>query len=151
AGVLVGLIAQWVDAGFDSTDLLIRLMERFPPAIRASLALLDYLHLRMAEGLIEMSRENFDRAIVHFRFVESLEHDAGDTELIAIANFWMARCLRRTGQYEEALAYVTRAEELALSCGYPQMAAMAQVTQSWLAFQKGRLDEAFAILRRAEE
>src|ERR1051326_6740740 len=75
AGVFLGLIAQWVDAGFDSSDLLVRLLGRFPPGIRAALPLIDYLHLRMAEGVVEMAHEDFDCAIAHFRFVQSLERE----------------------------------------------------------------------------
>src|ERR1700688_1648675 len=52
AGVLVGLIAQWVDAGFDSYALLSQLLARFPKVARAGLPLVDYLHLRMAEGAL---------------------------------------------------------------------------------------------------
>jgi tetratricopeptide (TPR) repeat protein len=150
AGIFVGLIAQWVDAGFDSPGLLACLLARFPSPARAELPLIDYLHLRMAEGLVAMSCEDYDRAISHFRFVQSLENEVpGDPELLAIANFWTGRCLRKIGRYDEAGTYIVRGEELALACGYPQMAAITQVTQSWLAFQKGRLDDALGMLRRA--
>jgi len=151
SGIFLGLIAQWVGAGFDSADLLVRLLKRYPPTARAALPLIDYLHLRMAEGVVEMSNEEFDRATAHFRFVQNLENEVEDPELLAIANFWTGRCLRRLGQYEEALAYIIRGEELALSCGYLQMAAITQVTQSWLAFQRGRLNEAVTVLRHAED
>ncbi|MBZ5617468.1 MAG: tetratricopeptide repeat protein [Acidobacteriia bacterium] len=151
SGVLVGLIAQWVDAGFDSPQLLCRLLARFPAPTRPALPLLDYLHLRMAEGVFAMSQEDFDRAAGHFRFVQSMEEEIGDAELLAIANFWIGRCLRKTGQYDDALGYIERAEALALSCGYAQMAAVMQATRSWLAFQKGKLHEAVSILRHAED
>lgn len=151
SGVLVGIIAQWIDAGFDSPQLLCRLLARFPAPTRSALTLLDYLHLRMAEGVFAMSQEDFDGAAGHFRFVQSLEDEIGDAELLAIANFWTGRCLRNTGRYDDAVAYIERAETLALSCGYPQMAAIMQATRSWLAFQKGKLSEAIAILRHAEE
>ena len=151
SGVLVGLIAQWIDAGFDSPQLLCRLLARFPGTTRSALTLLDYLHIRMAEGAWAMSQEDFDGAAVHFRFVQSLDSDAGDPELLAIANFWTARCLRKTGQYDDALGYIERGEALALSCGYPQMAAIMQANRSWLSFQKGKLSEAIAVLRHAEE
>ncbi|HLK67343.1 MAG TPA: tetratricopeptide repeat protein [Bryobacteraceae bacterium] len=150
SGVLVGLLAQWVDAGFDNPQLLCRLLARFPQATRSALTLLDYLHLRMAEGALAMSQEDFEGAASHFRFVQSLEEAVADPELLAIANFWTGRCLRKTGRYDDALAYIERGEALALSCGYPQMAAIMQATRSWLAFQKGRLTEAVAILRHAE-
>jgi tetratricopeptide (TPR) repeat protein len=151
SGVLVGLIAQWIDAGFESPQLLCRLLARFTAPTRSALTLLDYLHLRMAEGVLAMSQEDFDRAAGHFRFVQSLEDEVGDAELLAIANFWTGRCLRKIGRYDDAAGYIERGEDLALSCGYPQMAAVMQATRSWLAFQKGKLSEASAILRHAEE
>ncbi len=151
SGVLTGLIAQWVDAGFDAPGLVCRLLTKFPPPMRAGLTLQDYLHVRMAEGVWAMSQEDFGQAVEHFRFVQSLEHEVADTELLAIANFWTGRCLRKTGQYDDAAVYVERGESLALACGYAQMAAIMQASRSWLAFQKGRLSEATTILRSAEE
>jgi tetratricopeptide (TPR) repeat protein len=150
SGTLLGIVGQWVDAGFDSPDLLSRLLTRFPPSLRTCLPLADYLHLRMAEGALAMSREDLEQAEGHFQFVQSLERDCEDPELFAIANFWMGRCLRRTGRYDDALDYILRGEELALSCGYIQMAAIMQATRSWLAFQKGKLHEATTILAQAE-
>jgi len=151
AGVLVGLIAQWVDAGFDNYALLPRLLARFPKAVRADLPLIDYLHLRMAEGALAMSHEDFDCATRHLLLVQSFEDDIDDAELLAIANFWTGRCLRKMGRYDEALKYTERGEEQALSRGYTQMAAIMQVTRSWLAFQKGKFHEANTLLRRAED
>ncbi len=150
-GVTVGLIAQWVDAGFDGPDLLRRLLCRFPPQTRLALPLLDYLHLRVAEGLIAMVEENFDCATGHFRFVQSLEDTLDDAALLAVANFWTGRCLRKMGRYDDALDYTIRGEELALSCGYPPMAAVMQLSRGWLAFQMGKLAEATSILHHAEE
>ena len=151
SGALTGIIAQWVDAGFDGQELLQRLVSKFPMASRPALPLLDYLHLRMAEGALAMAEEDFDRAAAHFRFVTSLENEVDDCELLAIANFWAGRCLRKMGHYDDALQYTTRGEEFALSCGYAQMAAIMQLTRSWLAFQKGKLTDALAILHHAEE
>ena len=151
AGVLLGLIAQWVDAGFDSPAFLAGLLERFPAPVRSSLPLLDYLHLRMAEGVLAMSGEDYESAETHFRFVQAMEGEVGDAELLAIANFWAGRCLRKAGRYDDALSYTIRGEELALSLGYAQMAAIMMAARSWLAFQKGKLGEAADILRHAEE
>lgn len=151
SGVLLGLVAQWVDAGFGTPALLERLLQRFPPAMRASLPLLDYLHVRMAEGVLAMEQEDFDAAIGHFTLVQSLEEAAGDPELVAIASFWTGRCLRQMGRYDDALKYIERGEELALACGYREMAAIMQSARSWIAFQKGKLSEATALLHHAEE
>jgi tetratricopeptide (TPR) repeat protein len=151
SGVLVGIVAQWVDAGFDGRNLLCCLLARFPQLSRGLLPLRDYLHIRMAEGALAMGAEDLEHAEGHFQFVQSLEREVDDAELFAIANFWMGRCLRRTGRYDDALNYILRGEELALSCGYSHMAAIMQATRSWLAFQKGKLHEALAILGRAED
>jgi tetratricopeptide (TPR) repeat protein len=151
AAVLVGLVAQWVDAGFANQDLLRRLLDRFPRSVRPSLPLLDYLHLRMAEGAVAMHGEDFESAVEHFRLVLSFQEDVEDPELFAIASFWIGRSLRKMGRYDDALRYTAQGEHMALSAGYLQMAAIMQVTMSWLAFQKGRLHEANALLRRAEE
>jgi len=150
SGTMVGIVAQWVDAGFDNPELVSHLLRRFPATIRMNLPLGDYLHLRMAEGALAMSHEDLEQALSHFQFVQSLEREAEDAELFAIANFWMGRCLRRTGRYDDALGYTLRGEELALSCGYTQMAAIMQATRSWLSFQKGKLHEAITILGQAE-
>ncbi|HJT87102.1 MAG TPA: tetratricopeptide repeat protein, partial [Bryobacteraceae bacterium] len=151
SGVLLGLVAQWVDAGFDSPALLCRLLSRFTRVSRTVLPLNDYLHVRMAEGVVAMSEEDFDCAAAHFRFVQSLENEVEDNELFAVANFWIGRSLRRVGQYDDALNYIRRGEELALSCGYREMAAIMQAALSWLAFQKGRYHDALELLARAEE
>src|SRR3954471_135326 len=121
SGVLLGLLAQWVDAGYSSPELIQRLLARFPSECRPALHLLDYLYVRVAEGLVAMAREEFDGAIAHFLFVESLRLDVDDSELLAICNFWTARCLRHAGRYEDALGYVVEARRLALSCGYEPM------------------------------
>jgi tetratricopeptide (TPR) repeat protein len=150
AGVLLGLIAQWVDAGFAGAVLVRELLTRFPSSHRAELPLLDYLHVRLAEGMVAMAGEDFALATQHFRFVQSLEGEVNDCELLAISNFWTARCLRRMGRYDDALGFAVKGRRLALDSGYAPMAAIVQVLESWLAFQKGKLNEAVRLLQEAE-
>ena len=150
AGVLLGYLAQWVDIGFEGPQLIKRLLPRFPKDSRAALPLLDYLHLRMAEGLVAMAEEDFEQAIRHFAFVESVEEEVRDREMLAISSFWIGRCLRSQGRYDDALSYTVKARELAQELGYGQMAAVMQVLESWLAFQKGKLQEAARTLQEAE-
>ena len=71
------------------------------PAIH--LPLIEFLHLRMAEALAAMSDEDFEKAAAALRFVGSIEDQLRDTELLALAWFWTGRCLRRLGQYDDAL------------------------------------------------
>jgi len=78
AGLFTGYLAQWVDLGFERPILVKKFLPRFSKAIRARLPLLDYLYLRMAEGMVAMSEESKPEAIRHFDFVLSLGDDTDD-------------------------------------------------------------------------
>ena len=97
-----------------------------------------------------MSEEDCENAIRHLETVLSFENEVLDKGLIAIANFWIARCQRKMGRYEAALKYVVQGKELALSLQLPKMAAIGQVLESWLMFQGGKPEEARRILKEAE-
>ncbi len=112
---------------------------------------MEYAHLSLANGQVAMSEEEFAKAIKYFEAVLALEEEISDKQMISIANFWMGRCLRRQGRYDDALAYVARARELALYLNYPKMAAVSRVLEGWIAFQKGQPEEAAKILGEAEE
>src|ERR1700730_15108115 len=53
--ILLGYFAQWVDVGFPGRPLLKQLLSYFGSASPENLTLLEYAHLRMADGLIAMS------------------------------------------------------------------------------------------------
>ena len=150
-GVLLGYLAQWVDIGFARPAMIKQVLERFSPTQRERLPVLEYVHLRMAEGLVAMSEEEFARAIRDFRTVLALEDAIQDKQVISIANYWLGRCLRRQGRYADALGYVATAKELALQLNYPRMAAVMQVLEGWIAFQEGKPEDAARILGEAEE
>jgi tetratricopeptide (TPR) repeat protein len=150
AGRFAGYVAQWVDLGFERPTLIKKILDTFSKPIRARLPLLDYLYLRMAEGMVAMSEEAKRAAIHHFDFVLSLGDDTDDRELVAIANFWKGRCLRMEGEYDEALARAVKGRDTALECGHEPMAAVSRVLESWLYFQKGDVKQALEILQEAE-
>jgi tetratricopeptide (TPR) repeat protein len=150
AALFAGYLAQWVDVGFQRPAVAKEIVSKFSPAIRTRLPLRDYLHLRMAEGMVAMAEESKEDAIRHFDFVLSLEQETDDEELIAIANFWKGRCLRMKGEYDQALAFAVKGRDLAVSLGHPPMAAVMQVLESWLYFQKGDANRAIEILQAAE-
>ena len=150
AARLLGYLAQWVDLGFASPALIKDILSRFPRSARSTLALTDYIHLRMAEGLVAMYAEDFEQAIRHFEFAGSLDQDLADAELLSYSNFWIARCLRQSGRYDDALAYAGRAEQLARDAGFEYVAAVIQVLESWLVFQKERPKDAVSLLHKAE-
>ena len=66
---MLGYFAQWVDVGFPGRPLLKQLLSHFSSASPESLTLLEYAHLRMADGLVAMSEEEFAKAIKNFNTV----------------------------------------------------------------------------------
>jgi tetratricopeptide (TPR) repeat protein len=150
AGVFAGYVAQWVDLGFDRPALVKKIVACFSKTMRSHLSLHDYLHLRMAQGMIAMTEELKEEAIQHMDFVLALEQETDDRELIAIANFWKGRCLRMKGEYDQALASAVKGRDLALELRHPLMAAIMRVLESWLFFQKGDAKQAIDILQEAE-
>jgi tetratricopeptide (TPR) repeat protein len=150
AGRFVGQLAQWVDIGFQRPSVVRDLVDRFSKSSRSDLPLLDYMYLRLAEGMLAMSEEATERALGHLDFVLALDEECADRELISIANFWKGRCLRMKGEYDQALEYASKGKDLALQLGHETMAAVMRVLESWLYFQKGNLQQALRILQEAE-
>jgi len=146
----VGQLAQWIDVGAFDFAALKLLLRRFDAEARASLALRSYLYLRMAEGILAMSEEEIDTAILHFDFVLGLPEELNDKQSLSIVFFWKARCLRRRGEYEKALIFANQGKESALALGFPRMAALSEVLESWILFQRGKLKEAEQISHHAE-
>lgn len=150
AAALLGCLAQWVDIGFASPKLMEGLLSRFPNRLRANMPLSDYVHLRMAEGFVAMTQEEFDRATKHFEIALSLQDEIQNKELVAIAGFSIGRCHRRNGRYQDALNYVAQGKKLALDLKYPKMSAVMQVLEAWIAFQDEKCDEARRLLSEAD-
>ena len=150
AARFLGYVAQWIDIGYASPDLLEQLLGRFPKERRSAFSLGDYLQLRMAEGLFALLRDHPDEALQHFDFVLSLQEEIEDKELVAIVHFWNARCHRKKGEYDEALRRAGVGRGLAQELGFPKMAAVMRVLESWLLFQKGQYRDAARILDQAE-
>src|SRR5262252_7648360 len=150
AALFAGYLAQWVDVGYQRPTLVKEIASRFSRDVRARLPLHDYLHLRMAQGMVAMAEEITEEALRHFDFVLSLEPETDDHELLSIANFWKGRCLRMKGEYDQALAFAVKGRDLALKLHHPPMGAVMRVLESWLLFQKGNAKEAVEILQNAE-
>jgi tetratricopeptide (TPR) repeat protein len=152
AARLLAQLAIWTDIGFNGPPLreLLRRFEHLKPGLRSKLAIGDYLCLRMAEGMAAMVEEAMETAIGHFDFVLSLGEELDDRFLLAIVYFWKGRCLRRRGEYDEALIYTGKGRDLALALKHLRMAAVMQVLESWLLFQQGKWKEAVRISQVAE-
>jgi tetratricopeptide (TPR) repeat protein len=152
AARLLAQLAIWTDIGFKGPPLqeLLQRFKHLEPGLRSQLSIADYLCLRMTEGMAAMVEEAMEAAIGHFDFVLSLEEELDDRFLLAIVYFWKGRCLRRRGEYDEALIYTSKGKDLAVGLGYLRMAAVMQVLESWLLFQQGKWKEAVRISQAAE-
>ena len=150
AARLVAHLAVWVDIGYDDLPRLVELLKRFQPGVRSKLSVADYVYLRMAEGMVAMREEIIETAISHFDFVLGLGAELNDEFLLAIAFFWKGRCLRRRGEYDEALIYTCKGRDMALELGHLRMASVMRVLESWLLFQQGKSKDAAQISRDAE-
>jgi tetratricopeptide (TPR) repeat protein len=151
AARLIAQLAIWTDIGFNGPPL-VELLKRFTSnkSARSKLSVGDYACLRMAEGMLAMAEESMESAISHFDFVLSLSEEINDRFLLSIVYFWKARCLRRRGEYDEALIYTNKGKELAIAMGHMRMAAVMQVLEGWLLFQHGKWKEALRVTRAAE-
>ena len=152
AARLLTQLVIWTDIGFSGPSLreLLQRFEHLEPGLRSKLSISDYICLRMAEGMAAMAEEAVETAIGHFDFVLSLGDELDDRFLLAIAYFWKGRCLRRRGDYDEALIYTGKGRDLALALGHLRMAAVMQVLESWLLFQQGKWKDAVRVSQAAE-
>ena len=152
AARLLAQLAIWTDIGFIGPPLreLLDGFQRLEAKSRSKLSIADYACLRMTEGMAAMSEEAMEIAIVHFDFVLSISQELDDRFLLAIVYFWKGRCLRRRGEYDQALIYTRQGRDLAADLKYPRMAAVMQVLESWILFQLGKWKEAVRISQLAE-
>lgn len=147
---LVAHFAVWVDIGYDGLPRLIELLRRFEPQYRSRLSVADYVYLRLAEGMVALREEAMQAAIRHFDFVLGLGDELNDEFLLSIASFWRGRCLRRRGEYDEALIYTCKGRDGALQLGHRRMAAVMKVLESWILFQQGKPKDAARVSQEAE-
>ena len=76
--------------------------------------------------------------------------ELNDRFLLAIAYYWKGRCMRRRGEYDEALIYTGKGRDLALGLDHPRMAAVMQVLEGWILFQQGKWKDAVRVSQVAE-
>jgi tetratricopeptide (TPR) repeat protein len=150
AAAFLGSLAQWCDIGFGSLDLLKRLLATYDPDSRSRLSVREYVDIRMADGVVAMTAEMFDKAVNHFDIVLKLAEEVNAWDVLSIAYHWKAGCLRKKGQYQDALAHIKKARTLQTAHGQPQNEAPARVLESLILFEMGETRQAVGKLRDAE-
>jgi tetratricopeptide (TPR) repeat protein len=150
AGRAFRCLAEWVDVGYEDKGLLLELLQEFPKSERQRLPLSDYVYFRLAEAVMAMRREELTAALSHLEIVSALEPELAGSEVAVMASLWKARCLRKAGEYDQALEVTRRGIGLALEAGLHYMAAVMRTLESWILFQNGEPKEAVKILQEAE-
>jgi len=150
AAAFLGSLAQWCDIGYGHANLVKRLLATYDHESRCDLKISEYVHVRMAEGMVAMSEEILDSAIEHFDVVLKIAAETRAWEVLAIANYWKARCQRKKGQYENALHHVKQALEIQAAHGHAQNEVPARVLESLILFENGDSQQALRKLRAAE-
>ena len=150
AGMAVGCLAQWLDVGFQDAGALARVLKKFDAGARQGLSLTEYVHLRMAEALAAMRGEELTTALRHLETVLALGEETDDQKVMLIAVLWKARCLRKAGEYEQALHVTRQGMQLAAAQRLWPIKAVMQTLESWILFQNGELKEAVRVLQEAE-
>jgi tetratricopeptide (TPR) repeat protein len=150
AAAFLGSLAQWCDIGFRDSVLVKRLLATYDHESRCKLSISEYVHVRMAEGMVAMTDDLLDAAIEHFDIVLKIAGETRSWDVLAIAHYWKARCQRKKGQYESALTHVKQAQEVQAAHGHVQNEVPARVLESLILFEKGDLQQALTKLRAAE-
>ncbi|MGB7284491.1 MAG: hypothetical protein WBE13_19660 [Candidatus Acidiferrum sp.] len=150
AAAFLGSLAQWCDVGYGDARLVKRLLSMYDHESRCRLSISEYVHVRMAEGMVAMTEETLDSAIEHFDVVLKIGGETRSWDVLAIANYWKARCQRKKGQYENALSHVKQALEIQAAHGHVQNEVPARVLESLILFEKGDSQQALKKLRAAE-
>ena len=144
-------LAQWVDLGYESPQLVDNLLQQLSADSRAQMTLRDFLMVRMAEAFAAMAHEDTDRAIELLGFVLGAERELGSEHLSVLAHFWKGRAHRKKGEYQRAAEDIVTARQLAQHLELNKLAAAIQIQEAWLAFQRAEPKEAWALLDQAEE
>jgi tetratricopeptide (TPR) repeat protein len=155
AAGFVSYLAHWAESGEGVFGTVRELVARFRQPVRAKLALGEYAHLRLVDGIVALASGDLDGAAAHFDFAISMgsqngAHDIVGQDLLLLAHFWKASCLRRRGQYDNALEHCALAQGIAVELGYAPAAAVLKALEAWLHIHKEKLGRGVELLREAE-
>ena len=147
-------LAAFIDVGYPGQKLLNSLLAKYDDSTRVSMPLLDVCYLKASEGIQGMEEDQV-KALELFHLILSLAPDLGGTpratDLLVIVHFFVARCYRKEGHYDETLKHTDAAKALALRTKRHKMLAVVRVSNAWAHARLGELETATEELRLAEE
>jgi tetratricopeptide (TPR) repeat protein len=149
AARFLSAVAEWCDVGFGDIGVVKRMITMYDAEPLNRLPISDYVHIRLAKGMLAMKEEMPDAASTHFDIALDLGNEIKAIDLLITANYWKGWCLRRLGQYETALAHLKKAQELQWAHGHIQEVP-ALVLESLILFEKADSRQSLVKLREAE-
>lgn len=100
---LVGYFAWAIDFSSSYLSVVENALSRYEHSSEASMSILDLARLDMARGLVAFHHERYRTARGHLDRAIPLARRAKDMELIAVSQYYMARCFWRETNYASAL------------------------------------------------
>ncbi|MFY9645920.1 MAG: hypothetical protein WAK29_12120 [Terriglobales bacterium] len=140
AGMLIGCLSKWIDMDFSLLGMLeVMLRDGFPKSDRHNLPFRDFAYLRFAEGVIRMYRGKVKSALRELTASLCDAVELEDTDLQVASNYFIARCFRIEGHYDDAERHAIEAETLSGTDddSREQQIAVIRLLMAWLKFQKG--------------
>ncbi len=147
---IAAYLSLWVDLGFADVAALEALLDRFSRSSRSHLPIEDYVHLLLAEGVMEATLGRSESSLGRFELILAIANETPvDSRVVAFAHFWKGRCLSLRGDFEAAAVCATKSRELAQSLGYTKLAAGYKIFESWTQVELDKLSVAVELLEQA--
>lgn len=144
-------LAQWVDLGYRDANWLEVYAVRLSQLESRRMTLYQFVRLRLAQGFLELAKQNFLNATSLFDGLLSLAGRALEPQTRFLLHFWRGRANRKLGRFDESLSDFETAKRYAQDQAATKLVAVATIHESWLVFHKGDRRRAFVLLEEAEE
>jgi|GEM_PF-2820952 len=151
AGVLLNQYAQWIDFDFSYLQLVETAIQEFHHQLDNDLTPRDLAHLEMAEALVHLHNEDYNKAIVHLKYAMKRGHSIMDLDLLVMCLYFLGRSYLRKGKYLKALRYAGRARKRNEKLDRPERGAAIALLEGWSVFHLGDLKKAKHLQQHAKQ
>ncbi len=151
AAILLSQYAQWIDFDFSYAPRVEATIAEFRRLPRNLFLPIESAHLDVSEGLINLHSENYNDAIVHFKYAMKMAHSQRDHDLMVICLYYLSRAYWRKGLYLKALHYARRAKKRNEKLARPERGGAIEMLEVFLLFILGDKETAQQRLHRAQK